>query len=118
MSQYRTISYTKQAIAAWAAFHWQRHNTYFKEMHREGAAINPVVLDGAINPDWFGRHMLNHMALMRLTNLTDSSYNLGSLSTPWDPSGQGDEKVFHDWMYLHDRIHSKIDRQLAIVTRG
>jgi hypothetical protein len=118
MSAYRTIDYNKSAIQEWSGRHWLKHDTYFKEMHRRGAAINPVALEGPINADWFGRHMLNHMALMQLTNLSDSSYNLGSLSTPWDPTGEGDEQVFHDWMYLHDRIHSKIDRQLAIVTRG
>jgi hypothetical protein len=118
MSAYRTTAYNKQAIAAWAGYHWQRHDTYFKEMHRRGAAINPAVLGGPINTGWFGRHMLNHMALMRLTNLTDSSYNLGSLATQWDPSGEGNAQVFYDWMHIHDRIHDKIDRQLAIVTRG
>ena len=117
LTSFGPISYDPVSIRQWAGPHWLRHKAEAQELRRRGSNVVNPILDGPINQSWFGLHMLVHLGMTRTTNLSSNSYTLTALENHWDADGEGDARQFFDWHRFHDIIHSKIDRQLGIVTR-
>ena len=117
LTSFGPIGYDPMSIRQWAGPHWLRHKAEAQELRRRGITVVGPMLDGPINEDWFGIHMLIHRGMMSSTSLSSNSYAITALEAHWNPDGDGDEAQFYDWHRFHDVIHSKIDRQLGIVTR-
>lgn len=111
ISPFGTLDYDDAgSIRQWQMAHDMRHITYAKEMGRRGNAITTPILSGAIDADWRGRHMQNHLALLRIMG-PDQSFALTALEQDWSTKDK-----FYDWHRFHNLIHSKIDALLAIRT--
>lgn len=109
ITPFGTISYgDKASIAAWQSAHLFRHAAYVQAMRKAGKNVQGTTLDGPIDSDWFGRHLLNHAALAR-SDTGDVSYAVTILEREWK-----DEAAFYQWHRTHTLMHKKLDRDLGI----
>ncbi len=89
----------------WLQWHDQRHRTYRKAASRLGFSLQSAVLsDTSLDEDWFGRHMLAHVALKSLFPVT-----VGQNIPALERSTFDDEEGFHDWHRRHSLIHAALD---------
>ena len=97
----------ENGLVEWVSAHHLRHIVYQNELLRQGTAVYSVPLDGKVNADWFGRHILMHIALNNVLTYgaTPSSYAL----TSWK-----DEKSFYSWHDLHNLLHRDLDNALNL----
>lgn len=94
------------ALNEWSAAHDRRHRVYQNELLGQGDAVTGYPLSGKVNADWFGRHILAHLALDRILPVTTAS--VAALEA-WS-----DEKGFYSWHDLHNLLHRQIDDTLNL----
>ena len=96
----------EKALAEWVAAHDRRHRVYQDEFLRQGDAVTGVPLSGKVDGDWFGRHILAHLALnLGLPVTTTSNASL----TAWR-----DRESFYSWHDFHNLLHRQIDETLNL----
>lgn len=96
----------ERGLIDWVAAHDIRHRVYQSEMLAQGNAVTGYPLTGSVNDDWFGRHILSHLALNSILPVTTTS--TASL-VRWR-----DEKSFYFWHDLHNLLHIQIDNALNL----
>lgn len=90
--------------AQFIAAHDFRHRTYKSAASRLGRAISPCFLTGKIDADWFGRHLLCHLAHAQIFPGLGSQLSVALETPPAD-----DEGALYDWMRRHALIHAQLD---------
>ncbi len=94
----------------WLAWHDQRHRTYRKAASRLGKSLQSAVLsDTEMDEDWFGRHMLTHIALKGLFPVT-----VGQNMPALEMGPFHDEAGFHDWHRRHSLVHAALDLAFGV----
>jgi len=97
----------EKALREWVTAHDVRHRLYQNTLMGQDELINQVPLDGKINKDWFGRHLLSHIAL--------TAYLPNPVTTATEVlSGWDDEQSFYTWHDLHTLLHRQLDNQLNL----
>ena len=96
-------------IEPWVAAHDQRHRTYRNRAGFLGASLQIAPLASMPEADWFGRHLLTHIALNHFI-IPDNSYVILSL----DVARWNSEPGFHDWHNTHNLIHHRLDNAFGI----
>lgn len=96
-----------KALREWVAAHDIRHRLYQNTLMGQNYLVNLVPLDGEVNADWFGRHILAHMAL------TDALPQPVTTSTSALAAWR-DEKSFYSWHDLHTLLHRQLDNALNL----
>ena len=99
----------KSSLEPWIAAHDQRHRTYRLALSSLGSFIQPAPLATTPNADWFGRHLLTHLSMLKVIP-SDSSYVTLSL----DVAGWTNESQFNDWHNTHNLIHQRLDNAFGI----
>lgn len=98
---------SKRALTDWVMAHDVRHRLYQNTLMGSNELINLVPLDGEINKDWFGRHVLAHIAL--------TAYLPNPVTTATEVlAGWNDEQSFYTWHDLHTLLHRQLDNQLNL----
>lgn len=94
----------------WLAWHDQRHRTYRKAASRLGKSLQSSILsDSNMDEDWFGRHMLTHVALKSLFPVT-----VGQNIPALEMGTFEDENGFHDWHRRHSLVHASLDLAFGV----
>lgn len=93
----------------WVDAHFQRHTTYKRVAAQLGFPLQETLLMPPVNEDWFGRHLLGHIALERVFNPTNLQPDAGLVGADWNIAAQ-----FYDWHQAHNLIHQRIDNALGI----
>jgi len=96
----------ERALTDWVAAHDVRHRVYQNELLGQGVAVTGYPLTGKVNADWFGRHILSHLALDPILPVTTTSV---AALEGWD-----DADSFYTWHDLHNRLHIQIDNALNL----
>jgi hypothetical protein len=98
----------------WLAAHDATHRAERKAIINLGVTLDgwPLVQkitdEASPNTEWFGRHMLMHVALKQFFTPDDSVSSL-PLATQWES-----ETKFNEWHQMHTAIHNNIDNSLGI----
>jgi len=90
----------EQFIAA----HDSRHRTYRLAATRLGRSIAACLLTGKMDADWFGRHLLCHLAHAAIFPGQGSQFAVALETPPADDDG-----ALYDWMRRHALIHAQLD---------
>lgn len=93
----------------WIGAHDQRHRTYRKAASSLGIYLQSSPLATMPNSDWFGRHLLTHLALIQFTLPTSQYVTLSLDTAQWR-----EERDFYDWHNTHNLIHQRLDQAFGI----
>jgi len=95
-------------LQSWLAAHDQRHRFELQVIALKGAALTYAGLDTKIDSDWFGRHMLYHIGMLRF-GVNDDTVSAQLLEMEWD-----NPQNFQVWHQMHNDLHSVLDQSLGI----
>jgi hypothetical protein len=101
------------ALPPWVDAHAQTHRGYAQTFALAGISYQNGPLTGEIDRDWFGRHMLEHVAIEQALQGQENAPD----SSPDIMLGFGDwsrERPFYDWHQIHNDSHARIDQALGI----
>jgi hypothetical protein len=104
----------KAGLQDWLTAHDASHRTERKAIINLGTVLSgwPLIEPGRDAPlpsqEWFGRHMLMHVALKTFFTPDDSVSSL-PLERQWNT-----EQAFNEWHQMHDQIHKQIDAALGV----
>lgn len=94
----------------WIGAHDQRHQTYRLAASSTGVYLQAVPLATMPDSDWFGRHLLAHLALIQFSQPSAGSYVTISLDVAkWNTA-----PMFYDWHNTHNLIHQRLDQSFGI----
>lgn len=96
-------------IDDWIGAHDQRHRTYRKAANLLGIFLQPEPLATMPDEDWFGRHLLTHLGLVRLASPSNAYATLALDVANW-----GSRELFYDWHNTHNLIHQRLDQAFGI----
>ena len=99
---------SQNGLDAWLSAHDQRHNTERQAIAINGVAIQPRSMEGPLNAEWLGRHMVEHQTLKNFSK-PDSSVNSIILEMDWDS-----EQNFYRWHQIHNELHARLDQALGL----
>ncbi len=97
-----------RGLRSWISNHDIRHRVELQAIGRKGVALPYSSLDQKIDDDWFGRHLLYHMSMLRYA-VDDDTVSAQLLEMKWD-----DAQNFQVWHQMHNDLHSVLDEQLGI----
>ena len=97
----------ERALKDWVTAHDVRHRLYQNTLLGQNQPINGVPLDGKVNDDWFGRHLMTHLALTAF--LPNPVTTATEVLTGWK-----DEPSFYTWHDLHTLLHRQLDNALNL----
>lgn len=97
------------ALRDWVTAHDLRHRMYSKLSSQLGYAVQPTLLGGKVDQDWFHRHTMAHLALSQLFPGQLVGLTPALAVTKWR-----DETAFEDWMHRHALIHARLDAAFGI----
>jgi len=99
---------SQNGLDAWLSAHDQRHNTERQAIAINGVAIQPRSMEGPLNKEWIGRHMVEHQTLKNFAT-PDSSINSLSIEMIWDNKAN-----FYRWHQIHNELHARLDQALGL----
>lgn len=92
------------------AAHDQRHRTYRLAASRLGRSIQICPLTGAMDADWFARHMRCHMAHQQIF-----PKQIVQSATALEMPPTTDKNALLEWMRRHALIHGGLDAAYGVV---
>jgi hypothetical protein len=93
----------------WMSAHAQRHRIERESIAMlYGIPLGAPLLDAPLNHDFFGRHMLAHLALVKFCQ-PDTTVSATLLEYEWESADK-----FYLWHQAHNQIHQNIDNALGI----
>ena len=99
-----------EGLEQWQAAHDQQHRTERLALLQQGVYVTGFPLAAKLNSDWFGRHMLMHLAYERYFN-PDNTQTAQQLSGLW-----GNESQFYRWHQIHNQLHQSFGNSLGIIS--
>jgi hypothetical protein len=98
----------QSGLDSWLAAHDQRHKTERQTIAVNGVALPSRSMEGPLNQEWLGRHMVEHQTLKDFA-LPDTSVNSLILEMSWNS-----EENFYKWHQIHNELHSRLDQALGL----
>jgi hypothetical protein len=97
-----------QGLQSWLLAHDQRHRVELQAIGFQGVSLPYSSLAEKIDSDWFGRHVLNHLGMIRFA-ADDDTVSSQLLEMEWD-----NPQNFQVWHQMHNDLHSVLDQSLGI----
>jgi hypothetical protein len=91
-------------LAQFIAAHDIRHRTYRLAASRLGRSLQPKILTGKMDHDWFARNLFDHMAHAAIFPGQASE-----LTVALEAPREDDEGALYSWMRRHALIHARLD---------
>jgi hypothetical protein len=98
----------ESGLQNWLDGHDQRHYLERQAIARTGIPLPARTLQGPLNPEWFGAHMMQHGTLMQFMQ-PDQTVGSQVLEMQWDT-----EEKFYRWHQIHNDLHRRLDQALGI----
>ena len=97
-----------KGLRPWMHTHDQRHRVELQAIGRLGVALPYSSLAEHMDQDWFQRHSLYHLSMLRYF-APDDSVSTQMLTMEWT-----DAQNFQVWHQMHNDLHSHVDESLGI----
>lgn len=94
----------KAGLESFLAAHDIRHRTYRNAAALLRVTLQPCLLTGKMDGDWYARHMLCHLAMKSMFPA-----EVGELNVALEMPTPGDQNAIYSWMRRHALVHARLD---------